>query len=395
MLKSRRPQTGGPASTNEVVPPALATEQTRGNAAASESIAGVDPQALLNEHATGASVTVGGTLKGGRKLGEVDGNSIETQGDTRISVGVARWGAWVTMNPPLHIEPGSLMHRIATGGITVSRVQVRFEDGKAQVWLDTGAVGNVLDWAFDLEDTIGDTFEQALEGSIPGDLKGFDPFTDEDLAGRVARIAEGFSTSLGSAGGGGAGGAGDLMGQLQDPTVGVTVNPRQGSWDLGEKLQMNVGQRASVSLSADMAGSMEDALSSPQVEALRLSARDLEVEHETAGALASIRIRSAVLNPDLSIQSFDYDLSTEGILGGLKALGMLFQLRSGQDLGIRDTRSPRLEALREMIDSQVREKVPELLRAQVLANRAAIPGVDLGDLLPGAIGPEEARGPQG
>ena len=380
MPKSHRSSTTGVAPRSEQSQPGQGAADA-GNAAAAELLG--DPQALLNRHATGASITVGGTLKGGRVLGEVDGNSIETQGDTRFSVGVARWGAWVDMNPPLYIEPGSLLHRIATGGITVSRVQVRFEDGKALVWPDTGAMGNALDWAFGIEETIADTFEASLEGVFPADLRGFDPFTDPDVAGRLSRVAQGFSASLGRTGGRR---AADLAAQLQDPTVGVSVSPRQGSWSLGEKLKLNVGQRASLSLSADMAGSMDDALQRPQVERLRLSASALEVEHETAGALASIGIRSAVLNPDLSVASFDYDLSTEGILGGLKALGMLLQLRTGEDLGIRDTRSPRLDALRAMIDAQVREKVPELLRAQVLANRDAIPGVDLGDVLPGAVG---------
>lgn len=382
MHQQRRQSPSGSSTGEQVRAPALETTQDRGNAAAAEQISGQDPQGLLDEHTKGASITAGGTLAGGRVLGEVDGNSIETQGDTRISVGVARWGAWVDMNPPLHIEPGNMLHRIATGGITVSRVQVRFEDGKASVWLDTGKMGNVLDWAFDIEDKIGAGFEQAIEGAIPGDLKGFDPYTDPDLAGKLGRIAEGFSASLGSGGGGR---AKKLVNELQDPTIGVSVSPKEGSWSLGEKMGLNVGQRASISLSADMAGSMEDALSAPQVDKLRLSARDLTVEHETAGALASIGIRSAVINPDLSIESFDYDLSTEGILGGLKALALLFQLRSGQDLGVRDTNMPRLQALREIIDAKVKEQVPELLRAQLLANRDAIPGIDLGSVLPGAL----------
>lgn len=143
-------------------------------------------------------------------------------------------------------------------------------------------------------------------------------------------------------------------------------------------------------VSADLAGSLGDALEAPRVEGLSVSARDLTIEHDTAGALANISVRSARLAPDLSVQHFDYDLSTEGILGGLKALALLLQLRTGEDLGVRDTRVPRLEALREMIDSQVREVVPELLREQVEANRDLIPGMDLGDVLPGAVGGQGA-----
>lgn len=379
MTRSRR------STTTEVTPqserePHDQTSRDPGNAAAVAELLG-EHQGLLNEHATGASVTADGTLKGGLVLGEVDGNTIQTQEDTRVSVGVARWGAWVDMSPALHIRPGNLLHRIATGGITVRRVQLEFRDGKAKVWIDTGRVGRAVNWVLDIQDRIAETFESSIQGALPSDLAGFDPFTDPDIAGRLARVASSFSTSLGTA----ASGAGDLVEQISDPSIGVSVNPREGSWSLDEGLNLSVGQRASVRLSADMAGSLKDALEQPQVERLRMSASDLTVEHQRAGALASIRIRGAVLNPDLSLASFDYDLSTESILGGLKALGLLLQLRSGQDLGIRDMHQPRLDALREMIDAQVRERVPELLREQVLANRGAIPGLDLGEVLPGSI----------
>lgn len=366
---------------------AAASESQRsadhGNGAAAEQVAGVDdPQSILAEHADGAAITVGGTLPGGLVLGEVDGNTFQTDSDSSITVGVARWGAWVDMHPPLEVRPGSFLHRTATGGITVRRVQVSFSNGKASVNLDTGRMGNLLDWAFDLEDKLAATFESAIEGALPSDLKGFDPFTDPDITAKVQKIVAGFSSGLGSGGGGQ---AQELAAQIEDPKVGVSITPKMGEWDLGEDLKVVVGERAYLKVQAAMAGTLQDAMDAPQVERLNLSATDLTVEHKTAGALASIGIRSAVINPDMSIERFDYDLSTEGILGGLKALGMLLQLRTGEDLGIRDMNSPRLEALREIIDGKVHAKVPDVLREQIEANRGIIPGMDLAEVLPGSV----------
>ena len=315
-------------------------------------------------------------------LGQVDGNTFQTEGDTRMTVGVARWGAWIDMHPPMVIQPGSILHRLATGGVTVSRVQISFDSGRASVSLDTGTMGNILDAVMGLEGDIREAFEGAIEGALPSELVGFDPFTDPDITGRVQKIMAGFSGAFGK---GGNTDVDALAAQVEDPSVGLSITPKPAKFDLGEKMALDVGDRAWFQVSADMAGSLKDAMDAPQVEALRISARDLTIEHETAGALAAISIRSAELGPDLSLRSFDYDLSTEGILGGLKALAMLFQLRSGQDLGVRDINSPRLEALREMIDSKVRETVPEMLRQQVEAHRDAIPGLDLGNVLPGSV----------
>ncbi|MFK7927875.1 MAG: hypothetical protein AB8H79_06785, partial [Myxococcota bacterium] len=206
-------------------------EQAQGNEAAAQEIgAQTDPQALLTEHTEGAAITVGGTLPGNLVLGEVDGNQFKTDEKSQFTVGVARWGAWVNLHPPLHIRPGSFLDRAATGGITVSRVQFSFANGKASVHLDTGRMGNLLDWGFDLEDKISSTFETAIEGAMPADLVGFDPYTDPDIQGRLQKIVSSFSSSLGSAGGGG---AGDLAAKVEDPTVGVSVSPKIGEWELG------------------------------------------------------------------------------------------------------------------------------------------------------------------
>jgi len=388
MKSHRRPgaqqATPEPARSTEPSAPAPSHTQSRGNAAAADALSGSDPQAMLAEHAESAAITASGTLPDGLVLGQVDGNTFQTDGDTRMTVGVARWGAWVDLHPPLYIEPGSVLQRLATGGVTVSRVQISFDSGRASVSLDTGTMGNMLDAVFGIEDDIRQAFEGAIQGALPSELVGFDPFTDPDITGRVQKIIQGFSAGLGSKGGAGPD-ADALAAQVSDPSVGVSISPEPATFDLGEKMNLDVGERAWFQVSADMAGSLADAMEAPQVEGLNISARDLTIEHETAGALAAISIRSARLGPDLSVERFDYDLSTEGILGGLKALAMLFQLRSGQDLGVRDVNSPRLEALREMIDTQVRETVPELLREQVRANRESIPGLDLAQVLPGAI----------
>ena len=94
-------------------------------------------------------------------------------------------------------------------------------------------------------------------------------------------------------------------------------------------------------------------------------------------------MRSVAFGPDLAVTSLDYDLGLESGIGALKALAMLFQLRTGQDLGVRDINSPELKGIRADIDAKAKAKLPELLKQQVLAHDKAIPGVDLSDMFQG------------
>ncbi|MFK7926955.1 MAG: hypothetical protein AB8H79_02110, partial [Myxococcota bacterium] len=164
----------------------------------------------------------------------------------------------------------------------------------------------------------------------------------------------------------------------------VSVSPKIGECKSRGGLKHKKKKRANFQLKAAMAGNLDEAMANPQVERLTLTASDMTIEHKTAGALAAIGIQRVVINPDMSIERFDYDLSTESLAGGLKALALLLQLRTGQDLGVRDTNMPRIDALREIIDDKVHSKVPDILREQIQANRGVIPGFDLGQVLPGA-----------
>lgn len=356
-------------------------QQGQGNAALLEDLGpGLgEAQSALDAHTENASVSMAGTLPGDRTLGGMDGHAVKTTADTRFTVGLARWGAWATFSPPLYVRPGAWWQRLATGGIEVSRLDYRFQDGQASVQLDCGAMGDMLDFVFGLEADLAETFSDAIEAVMPGDLRegGFDPYTDPDLAGRLQRIAADFA-AMGGSGGGAAGG---VAAMVQQPELTLAVTPKPMEIDLGDKLKLSVGSRASASITARFDGSLEEVLATPKLADLLVRANDVEVEHEVAGKLASVGIRSAVIGPDLSLRSFDYDLSTESLLTGLKALGMLLQLRTGQDLGIRDTREVELNGIRAMIDEKVKEAVPAMLREQVEAHRHAIPGLDVGQML--------------
>lgn len=376
--QARAPSQGPALSTRDVPQ----QEASRGNAALLEDIGpGIGSvQSALDEHTESASVSMGGTLPGGRILGGMDGHTVRTQQDTRFTVGLARWGAWATFHPPLKVRPATWWQRAATGGIEVSRLDYRFQDGQASVQLDCGVMGDILDFIFGLEDDLATTFADAIEGALPAELRqgGFDPYTEPDLAGKLQRIA----TQLASVGGSSGGSElSDVASLVQRPELMVSVSPKAMEMDLGDDLKLVVGPRASASLTARFDGTLDAVLASPRVKDLLVRASDIEVEHKVAGKLASVGIQNAVLGADLSVQSFHYSLSTESLLTGLKALAMVLQLRTGQDLGVRDTREVELQGIRAMIDEKVQANLPAMLREQVEAHRHAIPGLDLGQVL--------------
>ena len=380
--QSRSPQQSVPSKAPAQAGPAKAPSQ--GNAAGQEAMpASVDEtQGLLREHTEGAGVSVAGELPGQSMLGESDGNRVSTGGATGFSAGVERNGLWARFSPPLEIRPGSVWARMATGGITVSSIYYSFREGKASLVLDTGVAGDVLDVFMNLKGDIEGRFAGAIKSALPAKIRepGYDPFNDKDigklLSGVVSAMGSAFPKDASSAGG-------DLASRITKPSITATVSPKPMEVDLGENMKLKLNANASAQLTAHLKGTMGDALKQPKVTSLLLSCDGVSIEHKEWGKIAGIDVRSVAFGPDLAVTSLDYDLGLESGIGALKALAMLFQLRTGQDLGVRDINSPELKGIRADIDAKVKAKLPELLKQQVLAHDKAIPGVDLSDMFQG------------
>lgn len=380
--QSRTPQQSVPAKAPTTTSPAKVAGP--GNAAdqASMPASAEDAQGLLRDHTDGAGVSVGGELPGQALLGESDGNRVSTGGATGFSAGVERNGLWARFNPPLEIRPGSVWARMATGGITVSSLYYSFREGKASLTLDTGVAGDVLDVFMNLKGGIEGRFASAIKGALPAKIRepGYDPFNDKDigtlLSGVVSAMGSAFPKDASSAGG-------DLASRITKPSITATVSPKPMEVDLGDNMKLKLGANASAQLTAHLKGTMGDALSQPKVASLVLSCDGVSIEHKEWGKIAGIDVRSVGFGPDLAVTSLDYGLGLESGIGALKALAMLFQLRTGQDIGVRDVNSPELKGIRDDIDAKAKAKLPELLKQQVLAHDKAIPGVDLSDMFQG------------
>lgn len=384
--QSRTPQRAGPSQAPaQATSPAKAPGQA-GNAAAQGAMsapASEDPQELLRENTDGAGVTVAGNLPERMLLGEKDGNRVATGGATGFSAGVERGGIFARFSPPLQVTPGSVWERLATGGITLSSMYYSFAEGKAHLTVDTGLAGDVLDVFMGLKGDIEGRFASAIKGTLPARLQqpGYDPYSDPDIKGLLGQIVGTMGAAFPKDGA--APGGPDLADKVTNPTVSASVQPKPISIPLEGKMKLIIEPGSYVDLTAHLAGTMGDALKHPKVQKLDVSASKVSIEHDLGGKIAGIDLRSLAFGPDLSLQDIQYELGLESTIGALKALAVLFELRTGQDLGVHDVNSPELVGIRKMIDDEARQKLPELLREQIRANDAAIPGFSLKSLFEG------------
>ena len=114
---------------------------------------------------------------------------------------------------------------------------------------------------------------------------------------------------------------------------------------------------------------------------LRLDTDGLTLEHKTAGLLGGLDLHSITFGPDLSVRDMRYSLGAETAVGLLKVLGMVAQLRTGQDLGVRDMESPEFRGIRARVDAEARATLPRMLRDQIRQISGDLPGLPLGQLI--------------
>lgn len=343
-------------------------------------------QSSLRESTQSASVSVSGRLPAQAVLGEADGNTLSTDTATSFTVGVGRSGLFARFHPALLVRPGSVWQRMATGGITLSQLYFDFRTGRASLSVDTGAAGDFLDLFMDLKDGIEAKFASAVEGAIPAGLRGgnYDPYTDPQLAQRLATVVNQLSSAFPAARpptGGNAGG--DLMGRITQPEVSAQVSARAASIPLSDGMMIRLEEGASLGILARLDGTMRDALARPSLRELRLDTEGLTLEHQSFGLLGGLDLHSLTFGPDLSVRDMRYTLGAEAALGLLKLLGAATQLRTGQDLGVRDLDTPQLRAIRARIEAQAQERLPAMLREQVRRLSGDLPGIPLGNLTGG------------
>lgn len=383
--RQRAPQTATPQTKPaQSTAPKAGDQAAMGNGAISEMLGlsqdgpgGIEgAQSALREKTDGASVSVGGQLPGGMLLGEKDGNKIATGKSTGFTTGVSREGIYAHFSPPIEVTPGSWWERAATGGVTISSIFYSFATGKARVTLDTGVAGDILDFFMDLKEDIEGKFSDGIRSAMPARLQkpGYDPYTDPDLAGLLGNLASTMGSAFPQDGAKKGPGMAD---KITSPTLSASVRPKPIVIPLQGKIKLHVDPGSSIELAAHLEGSFGTAMKNPKVKSLDLNTQNVSIEHDVAGKIANVGLRRLTLGSDLSVQALDYDLGIESTLSALKLLIVLAELRTGQDMGVRDTNNVQLDSIRKMIDEQAGTKIPELLREQIRANDNAIPGFKL------------------
>lgn len=345
----------------------------------------VGAQTALRDRTHGASVSVSGRLPGNALLGASEGNELKTGASTSFSVGVGRSGIWARFHPALLVTPGGFWERLATGGITLSQLYFNFQTGRASLSIDTGAAGDFLDFFMDLKDGIESKFADAVTGAMPPGLRGgnYDPYTDPTLTQRLSSVVNSLAASFPAAKGADGKKKDDLLSKITEPELSASVQPKPATIPLSDGMVLRLDDRASLNLLARLDGTMADALAAPRLRELRLDTDGLTLEHKTFGLLGGLDLHGITFGPDLSVRDMRYTLGAETGLGLLKVLGMVAQLRTGQDLGVRDTESPELTAIRKRVEDQAKALLPQMLRDQVRQLSGDMPGLPLGQLLSG------------
>ncbi len=341
-------------------------------------------QSALRDRTHSASVSVSGRLPANALLGGSNGNELKTGASTGFSVGVGRSGIWARFNPALLLTPGGFWERMATGGITLSQLYFSFESGRASLSIDTGAAGDFLDLFMDLKDGIEAKFADAVTGAMPAELRGgnYDPYTDPTLSQRLAAVVTSISTAFPAARAPATGNkGGDLLSKITEPEVSASVTARPMQIPISDGMLLRLDDRAQLNVLARLEGTMGDALSSPRLRELRLDTDGLTLEHKTAGLLGGLDLHSITFGPDLSVRDMRYSLGAETAVGLLKVLGMVAQLRTGQDLGVRDMESPEFRGIRARVDAEARATLPRMLRDQLRQISGDLPGLPLGQLI--------------
>ncbi len=387
---SRAPAaTHAPATSTRVDPRQQqvgnATVQSRTTDQATAAPAGgiTGAQSALRERTHGASVSVSGRLPANALLGSSEGNELKTEAASSFSVGVGRSGMWARFHPALLMTPGGFWERMATGGITLSQLYFNFQTGRASLSIDTGATGDFLDFFMDLKDGIEAKFADAVTGAMPADLRGgnYDPYTDPTLAQRLSSVVTALSSAFPATSGANGGKKADLLSRITEPELTASVNARPVEIPLSGGMLLRLDDNASLNLLARLDGTMADALASPRLRELRLDTDGLTLEHESVGLLGGLDLHGITFGPDLSVRDMRYTLGAETALGLLKVLGMMAQLRTGQDLGVRDMERPELTGIRKMVEDEAKLKLPQMLRDQVRQISGDLPGLPLGQLL--------------
>jgi hypothetical protein len=182
-----------------------------------------------------------------------------------------------------------------------------------------------------------------------------------------------FSGGAGAAGGG-------MAGKLSSPSASLNVSmPQPFVAPLGDSgLELTIAEGTPIDLAAQGAGKADK----PTIAslALRAGAKGIQIRPKTGSfkEFKELDLHGVTIRRGGAFD-FDYDLSAEGAIQGLFALGQLLGLAAGQPVS-GNVPDVKLDAVRAEIDAKLQAEVPPRFKAFLQQYDGLVPGFSLKSL---------------
>ncbi len=236
-----------------------------------------------------------------------------------------------------------------------------------------GIIGRIGKWK------VEKVLDQKLKPLLPRAIQqaGYSPQRDPHLTGTIGQMTKMFEfTGGGAAGSAGAG----MAGKLSAPSASLDVSmPDDFIAPLGDSgLQLIIARGTPIDLSAQGSG----ALAKPAIESLSLRAGAKGIQIRPAEGMfkefKELDMHGVTVRKGGAF-TFDYDLSAEGAVQGLAALGQLLGLAMGQPVS-GNVPDVKFESIRKEIDAKLQSEVPPRFKAFLKDYDGLVPGMSLSGL---------------
>jgi len=336
---------------------------------------------------TMSSVGFSATLAAGQNLVSDSEKTIHTVSDTRVEATVTSSRLTVNFTPELVITSNSFPYP------NIWLEQIRFDFSTGTFSYSISARGGT--WAAGWVSSVfgGSGVNESMTSGLsslfsglPADMRtpGYDPFADPNLGSNVSSFLSSFSSGSGSPGAG-VPTASDI-GINAEFVLGGEIRRSSGSFSLvipsGTRVSVDVG----------LQGGIPESLRDVRVNRIRVqlyhpAGSSANVELSILGASLPVVILSSATFTSGGGLQFDYTEILEVGEFFFRSLIAAAAVESGQGGALGedalDARQPRVHAV---IDARIQQDLGPMLRDLILANRHAIPGMDLGEVL--GYGPE-------
>lgn len=322
---------------------------------------------LAQKSVTGGSV--GATLDGAQTAYRDSDLEVVFDAGSRLTASLGYGGL------SFGAQPGILVKVRNAPDVRINQVRWNFAEARftADVASDGfdlfGVIGKIGKWK------VEKVLDQKLKPLLPAPIRqaGYLPQRDPDLSGTIGQMQKMFEFSAGEA----AGTGGAMPGKLSAPSASLDVAmPDALQIPLGDSgLELVIDKGTAIDISAQGQGKA----GKPTLDrlSLRAGAKGIQVR-PIAGMFKEFKELDL---HGVSIQAggkfdFDYDLSAEGAIQGLAALGQLLGLAMGQPVS-GQVPDVKLDGIRKEVDAKLQSEVPPRFKAFLQQYDGLVPGFSL------------------